>query len=87
MQQVPQTYLSHSCAAGNAWHERPLISVAEVQVHNLMGESGELIAEADFVDALHSRGVREAVILLLPLVIQDVVLRIGDETVHIVVAS
>lgn len=61
--------------------------MAELQVHRFMCESGELIAEADLVDALHSCGVREAVILLLLLMIQDVVLRICDKAVHVVVPS
>lgn len=61
--------------------------MAELQVDRLVCESGELIAEADLVDAIHSCGVREAVILLLVLNIQDVVLRICDEAVHVIVSS
>lgn len=52
-----------------------------------MCKSGELVAEADHVDALHGCGVREAVVLLLLLIVQDVVLGIGDEAVHIIVPS
>jgi len=61
--------------------------VAEVQVHGFVRERGELVAEADLVGSRHRRGVREAVVLLLLLIVQDIVLRIGDEAVHVVVAS
>lgn len=61
--------------------------MAELQVHRFVGKGGELVAEADLVDALHGRGVGEAVVLLLLLVVQDVALRIRDEAVHVVVAS
>ncbi len=84
---VPQTYLGHCCVSGHALQERFLVSVAELQVHYFMGKSGELVAEADLVDALHSRGVREAVVLLLLLIVQGVVQRVGNEAVHIIVAS
>lgn len=52
-----------------------------------MRECGEFIAEADLVIPFHCCGVREAVILLLPLLIKDVVQRIRYETVHIIVSS
>lgn len=61
--------------------------MSELQVHNFVCKSGEFIAKADFVDSLHSCGVREAVVLLLLLIIQHVVLRICDKTVHIIVPS
>lgn len=61
--------------------------MAELQIHRFMGKRGEFIAKADLVDSLHSRGVREAVVLLLLLIIQDIVLRIGDKAVHIIVAA
>lgn len=60
--------------------------MSEVQVHRFVCVGGELVAEADLVDALHSRGVGEVVILLLLLIIQDVVLRISDKAVHVIVA-
>lgn len=59
--------------------------MAELQVHRFMREGGELVAEADLVDALHSCGVREVVVLLLLLIIQDITLRICDEAVHVIV--
>lgn len=57
----------------------------ELQVHQFVCESGELVAEADLVNALHSCGVGEVVILLFLLVIQDVVLRISNKAVHVIV--
>lgn len=60
--------------------------MSEVQVHRFVCVGGELVAEADLVNALHSRGVGEVVILFLLLIIQDVVLRISDKAVHIIVA-
>lgn len=84
---VPQTYLSQCSVTSHALQKRFLISMSEVQVHRFMCKSGELIAKADLVDALHICGVREAVILLLLLIIQDIALRIGDEAVHIIVSS
>lgn len=80
-----KTYLSQCCNTCHALQERLLVSVAELQVHRFMREGGELVAEADFVDALHSCGVREVVVLLLLLIIQDITLRICDEAVHIIV--
>lgn len=61
--------------------------MAELKVHRLVREGGELVAEADLVDARHSGGVREAVVLLLLLIVQDIVLGICDEAVHVVFSS
>lgn len=59
--------------------------MAELQINNFMDKGGEFIAEADLIDSLHGCGVREAVILLLLLIIQDIVLGICDKAVHIIV--
>lgn len=80
------TDLSQSCTSFHAVQNGFLIPVAEVQIHYFVCKSGEFIAEANLVDSLHSCGVREAVILLLLLIIQGIVMRICDEAVHIIVA-
>lgn len=80
------TYLCQSRYPGHALQEGLLFSVSELQVHRFVCVRGKLIAEADLVNALRSRGVGEVVILLLLLIIQDVVLRISDKAVHIIVA-
>lgn len=85
--QLPHPYLSQPCGSRHALQERFIVSKSEVQVHRFVCKSGELVAEADHVDALHGCGVREAVKLLLRLIVQDVVLGIGDEAVHIIVPS
>lgn len=60
--------------------------MAEVNVHRLGGEGGELVAEAHFVYAAHGGPVGEVVVLLLHLVVQDIVQGICDKTVHIIVS-
>lgn len=50
-----------------------------------MCEGGELVAKTHLVAAFHICGVREAVILLLLLIVQDIVVGISDEAVHVIV--
>lgn len=59
--------------------------MAELQVDRFVCVGGELVAKADLVNALHTCGVGEAVILLFLLVIQDVVSRISNKAVHVIV--
>lgn len=84
--QAPQTYLGQCCGA-HALQERPLIAVAELQVHRLGGECGEFVAEAHLVDAAHGGGVGEAVVLLLHLVVQDIAQGICDKAVQVIVST
>jgi len=79
------TNLSQRCGSVHDGQQRPLISGPQVQVHNLVGEGGELVAEAHLVGAAGGCGVGEAVVLLLALVIQHVAQRVCHEAVHIVV--
>ena len=81
------TNLSQCCCTVHHREERSLLTGSDVQVHYFMGECGELVAEADLVGAPHGSGVREAVILLLSLMIQDVVQWICHKAVHVIVPT
>lgn len=69
------------------WENGGLVTHLEVKVDSLVRKGGELITEAKPVDALGSRLVREAVILLLGLPVDDVAHGVFHIAVHIIVAS
>lgn len=71
----------------HVWENGGLVTHLEVKVDGLMREGGELITEAKPVDALGLCLVREAVILLLGLPVDDVAPGVFHIAVHIVVAS
>lgn len=55
--------------------QRLLLANLEVEVDHLVGEGGELIAEAELVDAGLVRGPGEAVVLLLYVLVQRLSVR------------
>jgi hypothetical protein len=82
------THLSESRdPVPHVWENGGLVTHLEVKVDGLMREGGELITEAKPVDALGLCLVREAVILLLGLPVDDVAPGVFHIAVHIVVAS
>lgn len=81
------TYLSQRCDSTHGREERFFITHMEIQVNRFVRESGEFVAKADFVNSLHGCGMGEAVVLLLLLMIQDLVFRICDKTVDVIVST
>lgn len=82
------THLSESCdPIPHVWENGGLITHLEVKVDSLVRESGELVTEAEPVNTLDLRLVREAVILLLGLPVDDIAHGVFHIAVHIVVAS
>lgn len=59
----------------------------KVEVHGLVCEGGELVAEAELERAVSGGGEGEAVVLLLHLFIEDRPVRILQTTVHIIVTA
>lgn len=79
--------LGQGRGARHALHEGLLAAVAELQVDDLVGDGGELVAEAHLVGAARGGDVREAVVLPLHLAEQHVVQGICHEAVHVVVSA
>ena len=68
-------------------HNGFLVAHLQVKVDNFVREGGELIAEAEGVDALEVGLPRETVILLLHVLVQHLTIGGRQLHVHIVVTS
>lgn len=75
---------SDSVLIGEKWR---VIANLEVKVNCLMGEGGELIAEAEFVGAVLGCCEGKAVILLLHLLIECCAIWVLQTAVHIVMTT
>lgn len=85
---VTHTHLSESCdPIPHVWENGGLVTHLEVKVDSLVREGGELVTEAEPINALGLRLVREAVVLLLGLPVDDVAHGVFHIAVHVVVAS
>lgn len=81
-------HLGESCdPIPHVWENGGLITHLKVKVDSLVREGGKFITEAELINALDLRPVREAVILLLGLPVDDVPHGVLHIAVHIVVAS
>jgi hypothetical protein len=82
------THLGESCdLIPHVWENRGLVAHLEVKVDGLVREGGKLITEAKLINALDLGPVREAVILLLGLPVDDVSQWVLHIAINIVVAS
>ena len=84
-QTSPCTYHSHGgCLFVFRIEQRLLLADLEVEVDDLVGEGGELVAEAELVDARLVWCPGEAVVLLLHVFVQRLSVRSREFHVHIV---
>lgn len=84
----PRTHLCQgSDAVVHVGQDGRLVAHLEVEVDDFVGEGGELVAEAEGVDTLDLGVVREAVVLLLGLLVDGLAVGVLHVAVHIIVPS
>ena len=86
--QSPCTYHSHGSGLFVfCIEQRLLLANLEVEVDDLVGEGGELVAETELVDACLVRCPGEAVVRLLHVFVQRLSVRSREFHVHVVVTA